>query len=772
MQPSLSIKGLSRIARCLSALALPIAMLITLEVFAPTIEVLAQQRKVRQTATQKRAFAPVTVTALNLPEGENIIAPGRRFDISADLFLAKSWNDQGRTELVIGWYLLPIDSPIASDAGAIPIQPILRSGTFIGQSGIRGIPTGKSSHNFRFPVVSSLPGIEGEYRLVSILDPLSKIYPSTFGRRGYVAPFTVTIKPLQAQLNTVEIASFTPDTMAFVPVGDERTFLEGTIALDSIGGASSDLSVSICAVPASANSDTCQPLEILNPKDGTYGSAYPVDTIAHDDTVTTMYRALLPIELANGDISLKAQVWRGKAYEGEPLDTRERVVSAERAPMVFQRTMTDFERERERQLALARRALKKQRIRGSIVDPIRVAALRRSGERPLDLDALLTSITRNPKLASLSRISVEDSFSAPPGLVNSIPGSRFNMPDQDFPWLNNIGVTAPPPPEMYQGRPFPNKEQFTRCIPFFCGPNSPAEAGREPSQSCVLQYCGSTLEDINFGGRNPNLIDEQMGFDKNFSGGGFGARVGVKGRAKVYHDRVISDYVAASYEAGAFFGVKLFGFSLPIFDANSQTVYSPTEILSSQTKNELKILGLVIERENKPSQGLSLVISKTYGVEKNADVGLGPISVDVEVEAGGTGGLRLAVEQIDVLRGIVGSLTPSARCGAAARALTDVGIGRFGIEGSLDLFEDSVPVTATFNVGLDISRKTVTPQLDFDIRNILEGPKGRIKLLLEIDLGLFTESFSTTLASFSTGRFETPIYDKTTTFGSVRYPLN
>ena len=718
----------------------------------------------QSTSTRAKTFPLVTITSLNSPTGETTVAPGRRFDVTAETFLPKSWNDQGRLELTIGWYLL-------KNEGVVTPKNVLKDGTYIGQSSIRSIPVGNASHDLRFPIANTLPGIEGSYSLVALLDPLNRVYPESVQSRVFVAPFQVTVKGAQAQLSSVEIASFTPDSMAFVPVGVDTTYLEGTLALDSIGGDSSDLAVSVCAVPQGGSSDQCRPLEMLNPEDGSYGTSYPVRLVESDDTVTTMYRAVLPADIAEGDITLRAQVWRGVAYNGDALDSAERIVSAERAPMVFQRTKTDFEREIERQAAIAKRGFKKARIRGNAVNPLRLAALKRSGNAPLDLDAVLTRIAQNPQLAQLSKVTVEDSFSLPSGLTSTIPGSRFNMPDQDFPWLNNITVTAPPPPESYQGTPFPTIAEFNRCIPFFCGPNSQAEAGKEPSQSCIRQYCGSTKADISFGGRNPNLIDEQIGFDKNFTGGGFGARVGVTGRAKVYHDKVISDYVAASYQAGAFFGVKLFGFSLPIFEANSQTVYSPTEILASQTQNELKILGLVIERENRPSQGLSFEISKTYGVEKNAGVSLGPISVDIEVEAGGTGGVRLAVEQIDVLRGIVGSLTPYARCGAAARALTDVGIGRFGIEGSLDLFEDSVPVTATFNVGLDISKKTVTPQLDFDIRNILEGPKGRIKLILEINFGITTESFSTTLASFSTGRFESTIYDKTTTFGSVKYPL-
>jgi hypothetical protein len=628
---------------------------------------------------------------------------------------------------------------------------------------------GNSTFDLRVAVAEHLPGIEGSYALVAWLDPTNAVLPP-HAQRIFPASFNVEVASIATEAAGVEIASFEPDRLSMVAVADTGSFIEGMIGIEALQSDAHNIEVSLCAVLPGATSNSCTELEVLRPQEGVFGPSYPVVKVEKDETVTTMFRAKLPAMTGSGDITLRAHVWSNGVGQGDPSDTRERIVSSEAAPMVFTRMSTDFERDVVRQMAVARRRLKQERLRGRVVNPLKISKVKNSGTKAIDLDQVLTKITSSvPTTAPLTKVRDLNSNALPTGLVSSIPGSRFNMPDQDFPWLDSIGVIAPPPPKRFNGTPYPTLQEFLLCIPFFCGPNSQTEAGREPSQSCVRQFCGSTKEDVNFGGRNTNLLDEQIGFDKNFTGGGFGARVGVTGRAKVYHDKAISDYVAASYETGAFFGVKLFSYSVPIFEASSQSVYSPTEIGSSQTRNELKILGLVIEREDRPSNGLSVTIRRTYGVDKNADVGLGPISVDIEVQAGGSGGVTLAVEQIDILRGIVGSLTPSAGCGARARALTDVGIGRFGIEGELNLFEDRVPATATFNVGLDVSKKSVTPQLDFDIRNELDGPNGRIKLILEIGVPPLSESFSTTLASFSTGTFVTPIYDKTTTFGSIRY---
>lgn len=713
-------------------------------------------------ANATERFAAVKVTSINQRTESRKIAPGSRLDLQVGFFLSKSWNDQGRKELGIAWYLLPQDQQISE----IAVQKL---GTYIGRSAVRALPVGESNFDLRVAVTDHLPGIEGTYSLVAWLDPTNAVLPRG-SQRVHAAPFSVEVASVSTEASGVEIAAFEPDRLALVPVAGSDTFIEGTIGIEALQIDAHNLEVSLCAVFPGSPIDSCTPLEVLRPKEGVFGSSYPIARIEKDEVVTTMFRAKLPKTPTNGELTLRAQVWTGRVGEGTPSDSRDRVISSEAAPNVFTRMSTDFERDMARQIALARKRLKQERLRGKIPNPLRVAKVRNSGAKSIDLDQVLARVTSTiPTTAPLTKVKESDSYALPTGLVSSITGSRFNMPDQDFPWLNNITVTAPPPPEKYNGKAYANLEEFLLCIPFFCGPNSKEEAGREPSQSCVRQFCGSTKEDVNFGGRNSNLLDEQIGFDKNFSGGGFGARVGVTGRAKVYHDQAISDYVAASYETGAFFGVKLFSYSVPIFEASSQSVYSPTEIGSSQTRNELKILGLVIEREDRPSNGLSVTIRKTYGIDKNADVGLGPISVDIEVQAGGSGGVTLAVEQIDILRGIVGSLTPSAGCGAKARALTDVGIGRFGIEGELNLFEDRVPATATFNVGLNVSAKSVTPQLDFDIRNELDGPNGRIKLILEIGISPLTQSFSTTLASFSTGTFVTPIYDKTTTFGSIRY---
>jgi len=711
-------------------------------------------------ASKKSGKFPETkIVSLNYHEGLTEITPGLNFPIDLSLQSSEDFPESGRYLVPVSFYL--VESSRLED---ITEKNIAASSIYLGKAFVRSPKKGSNQYNLDIPSQEALVGHTGTYALVAWLDPAGE----KSGKKKtklYLSGLNVTVSEDHYNQPELSIVKIDLDQQAILASDSEDKILGGTLTVQSRFTSTNTVRVSACLVLHDAS---CQNLPIWNSEIQNYDSYFKLSNLERNDQLTTLFQLKLPPQGDEGfnKIRIKLEDESGNALNTQA-DADLHVFRGQTASFYDD---SDFAQDVRSKMAEASKTIKRLRLKGKIPNPL--FSLKKTKDGKIDLAKSLDGIVSAKNLVvakAIGKTTNADSYSLPDGLVSQIPGSRFNMPDQDFPWLKDIGVKADPPPEQYNGKGFPNIAEYRRCIPFFCGPNSPDEAGKEPSESCIRRFCGSTFEDIRYGGRNTNLLDISTGFDKSFSAGGFGARVGISGQSKVYHDKAISDYVAASYETNAFFGVKVFSYSVPIFEAGSQSVYSPTEIGESKSRNLFKLLGRVIEKKEETSGGLSFTISRTFGVEKKAEVGVGPFSIDIKVTAGGTGSLTLAVEQIDVLRGIVGSVTPAASAGATARAVTDVGVGRFGVSGELTLIEDRLPVTATFNVGLDLARKLVKPQLNLNISNVLIGPNGRIDLILEVGVSPFTITYSTKLVSFSTGSFTTSIYNKNTIFGEIAY---
>lgn len=700
-------------------------------------------------------FPQTRITAFNYHDGISKITPGLSFTVDASIHAAADFPEAGRYQVPVALYLAHPES-----AGGITKANIATNTIYLGRGYIRSPKKGESVHQLEISGQEALIGHDGNYKLIAWLDPEDA---KSLGSGLFFSDLTVEVSGKNYNKPALSIAHVDLDTQAILAGDTEAKTLGGSLTVQSQFANTASGFISACLVQADG---ACSSLEIWDPAVRGYGSGFRILNLDNNDKVTTLFQLKLP-PLAPGQNSRIRFRIEDESLLAESAES-EADFTVFTAPVFSSHANTDFDTDVKERIKAARRTFRQMRLRGVIPS----FKLKKSKDGSIDLARSLESIAnaRNAVvIKAIGKTVNADSSSLPPDMVSSITGSRFNMPDQDFPWLKDIDVKADPPPQEYRGAGFPTIAEYRRCIPFFCGPNSPAEAGQAPSESCIRRFCGSTFEDIRYGGRNPNLLEVNTGYDKSYSAGGFGARVGIGGQAKVYHDKAISDYVAASYNAEAFFGVKVFSYSVPIFEATSQAVYSPTELTEGMSRNEFKILGRLIEKREAGSSGLSIRISKTYGVKKSADVGIGPFSVDIQVEAGGTGGLGLGIDQIDILRGISGNVTPFARIGATARAVTDVGFGRFGVSGELTLMEDSVPVVATFNVGLDLARKVIRPQLNLNISNILTGPNGRIDLILIVGSGIFEISYSTKLASFSTEEIPTSIYNKNTVFSELSY---
>ena len=704
---------------------------------------------------KKIKFPKTSITSINYHEGVSIITPSLGFTVDVSIRTSNDFPEFGRYHLPVAFYLVDPNSIYS-----VKKETIAANSIYLGRGYINSPRKGDTQHSIEIPGQEALLGHDGSYKLIAWLDPDGEKLDNS---EIYLSDLELSISSDLYNKPSLAFTNVTLDQQAVLADESQPRVLGGSLTIQSQFANTESSFITACFVK---DDGECLALEMWDASIGDYGLGFRIRNLERNDKVTTLFQLRLPPQESNLNARIRFKIHddAGQSSSAQ-IDTDFGIVPR---PISNFFEDTDFAKDVRSRILAATRSLKKMRMKGKVP----VFKLKKSKDGKIDLVRSLEAISnvKNAVVAkAIGKTVNADSSSLPSGLVSSIPGSRFNMPDQDFPWLKDIEVKADPPPQEYKGNGFPNIAEYRRCIPFFCGPNSPEEAGREPSESCVRRFCGSTFEDIRYGGRNTNLLEVNTGYDKSFSGGGFGARVGVGGQAKVYRDKAISDYVAASYATQAFFGVKVFSYSLPIFEASSQAVYSPTEITESMSRNEFKILGRLIEKREAGSNGLSVRISKTYGVKKSAEVGIGPFSIDIEVEAGGTGGLGLGIDQIDVLRGISGNVTPYAEIGASARAVTDVGIGRFGISGELVLIEDSVPLVATFNVGLDVARKVISPQLNLNISNVLTGPNGRIDLILVVGSFPFEVEYSTRLASFSTEQETTSIYNKTTVFAEISY---
>ncbi len=722
-----------------------------------TFQLITEQAKADK--KKKVKFPATKITSLNYHEGISEITPGTSFPLNISLQSESDFPENGRYQIPVTFYLFA-DGNIDN----LNTKNIAGSSLYLGRAYVRSPRKGQNTYNLEIEVKDDLLGHNGNYKLIAWLDPENEKSAKSDSEL-FVSDFPVTVSDRQFNQPALSITKIDLDQQAILEDATQEKIIGGTLTVQSKFINTESVKVSACLVGSDI---ICTALPVWDSAIQDYSDSFRMLNLERNDNLTTLFQLKVP-PLQAGN-SFKIRIILEDENHIAASTYAESNFGVFTAPQSDFYAETDYAKDVRSKFSLANKRIKQLRLKGKRVNPNYRLVKTKDGS--IDLAKSLDAIVSNKNFVlarALGKTTQSDSYNLPPGLVSNIPGSRFNMPDQDFPWLKDIGVKADPPPEAYKGSGFPNLTEYKRCIPFFCGPTTTKDAGKQPSESCIRRFCGSTLEDIRYGGRNPNLLEVNAGFDKSFSASGFGARVGIGGQAKVYHDKAISDYVAASYSTSAYFGVKVFSYSVPIFDVRSQTVYSPTEITDSMSRNVFKVLGRVIEKKESKSDSLSLTISQTYGVKKTAEVGIGPYDIDIDVEAGGTGGLQLAVGQIDILRGISGSLTPFARAGATAKASTSVGFGSFGVSGELTLIEDRVPVVATFNVGLNLSKKRITPQLNLNISNELIGPNGNIKLFIEIDLLLGSVTYSTTIASFSTGTFTSSIYNKDTIFAEIAY---
>lgn len=711
-----------------------------------------------QAASKASRLPHVAIQSLNYQDGIVEATPGRRFSLEVTVKAAKDFPEPGRHIVPISFYLVPQEI-----SQAVTRESIARDGLYFGSSDIRSPHRGISDFPVDFIVPETLVGREGTYTLVAWLDPGAQRIKASKNKL-FISPLTIRLSDEKYGKAALAVGRIVPDSNAVI--SDRDQIIGGSLEIESYFSDSPAVSVSFCKV---VSAEECIPLKVWDYTQQTYADRFQVRSgVRKNQAVTTLFQLILPQELMTRQITIKTTVedinqvvsagsaeFKLSSYAGVPGNLYED---------------TDFAREVRNRIAQAKSQIRKGRQTGRISNPASLFRIRKGQSRPVKLSAILNTISKNARvILSAAKVNEQDTTTPLVGLKSNLPGSRFNMPDGDFVWLKDIGVTAPPAPERYKGTGFADFSKYLACIPFFCGPNSPDEAGKEPSESCIRSFCGTTLEDLRYGGRNTNLLDEQAGFDKSYSSSGFGARVGVSGQAKVYHDPAVMNYVAASYDTDAFFGVKLFSYSIPIFEIGSQSVYSPTAIEYSMSRSFLKFLGQTVALREGKSSGLELTISQFFGAGKDGSVGIGPISVDLTVEAGAHASLGLSIPAIDSNVGIQGSVSPGASIGATASANVDIGIGDFGIDCTLTLMSDQLPVTATFNPQLNISRKVVTPKLNLNITNQLTGPEGSIDLHLEIGPPGFRVSHSKNVVSFSTGNITTPIYNKNITFGDLSY---
>lgn len=700
------------------------------------------------------------IRAINLSDGQSTVTPGSGLDLEIEFQSSTTFKKEQMIDF--DFYL------VAPEGSAQVTLSDITSNPYLGYTHSFSPVKGLNTFQARVQTAENLS--EGEFELFAVINASGQV-KEPIRDNLYRSGIILSVDPENRYDPALEIVDFEPSQSVIIFKEQSPNSVNGLLVLEA---QFTDIELVTLEYCIQISESECRSVQVWDTESQSFLEQTSISNLEDRKFQATQFTVLIPEDLRDELIPHIGKAYGDKfTLKVNASDESGLSASASKEIALFPPLPinpylnTDYGRELQQKANRLRNQLRSARRSGkvpSLLDDLRKTKSRSSTllkEDQTDFGVISLKQAMNMSLRQVRKTlvgfyraayqanTVEQYHGSTP--ASTLAESRFNMSDADFAWLFNINVDVPPPPTKFNGNnPYASYALWERCIPYFCGPVDQSKTGTAPSQACIRYYCGTTKEDIRFGGRNPSLYQKAYGLDSKMSYKGFGFDVGLGSDFEIYADKAINNYVATSAGGHGHFAIKVFNKTVNIFEARLTAVASPTELDNSYMRMGLWFLGLKLQAKEGKTEVKVDGLSATAGYQVKSDVSIAGKGLTLEGKAGGTVGLDIAVQSSTEEDGLKVIIAPWVKLGTSVEVSTAGPGVSFWVSGSLDLVEDRLEESALMDVNLDIVNRRITPSLVFDISNRLLGPKGSLEVGVKFGVDPFTVSGSLTLASFST----------------------